>query len=255
MKGYKILGWLFIIFAILSFQNSKAMAASKYVSNMATNTTVKVSGVTFITKQYQSGEEYFQKIIMKNNGKKKTIVTHASSAYVTNGKILYYVKKGKRLSDWQYYNTIYQYNILTGKSKKIISGRNYTVMGCSGQYLYYGKDQEADGVQINALNINTKKKKYVVNYIGNIFVYKKKVIAVANTGDFSDVPIYSFNLDGSGKKKIADGVFFKISNSKLYYYKVKYENKILYKKYSCALDGKKTKALSGWTTKEPDWEY
>lgn len=250
MKKKILLLICFMISCLSGITSLKAEAAEKYVRNRAVNTVQSVNGVKFVARQYKSGSSYYYKIIMKKGNKSKTIAKKTTSDFVTNGKVLYYVKVGSRISDYQYRNTIYQYNIKTGKHTKIISGTEYTVCGCSGTYLYCGVDNWADGVELYALNLKTKKKKHMVDVVGGVYVYGNRVVTSTNTGDVGNYPIYSFNLNGSGKKKLDNGGVLKVEKGKVYYYRLS-QDTMKYKIYTCSLTGKKKKAVTGWVKEIP----
>lgn len=197
---------------------------------------------------------------MKKNGKESIIADNANAEFITNGKVLYYSKHEKMIDKelYRFQNTIYRYNIKSGKHTKIITGVDYTVCNCSGKYLYYGTDNGPDGVDLYAINLKTKKKRHMVDGVGIVRMSGKRVITDTNTGDAANFPIHSFKFDGSGKKKIADGMLMSARNGKVIYYVC--NEKILgeYKVYQCTAKGKNKKALSGWVTDIPveymDWE-
>ena len=79
------------------------------------------------------------KIVMKKNGKTKTLIrTVATWSFVTNGKYIYYQTSKKK----GYYigNYLYKYNIKTKKKKYIFKvNKSYSVVPIAkkGRYLYY----------------------------------------------------------------------------------------------------------------------
>jgi hypothetical protein len=191
---------------------------------------------------------------MKKNGTKKTISTKGSGSFVAKGNILYYVQKGRAIDEDRFYNTVYKYNIKTGKSEKIVSGVDYVVCGFSRDYLYFGVENVED-IDLYALNLKTKKKKHMSGAVGPVYVSKNKVITGTNSGDAGNYPIYSFNLDGTGKKKILSGSLLSVKNEKIIYCRVN-EKTWKYKVYTCSISGKNKKALTGWSERIPDkyWE-
>ena len=233
------------------FKPVKVEAATPYGFNMVSGGKVSAGGATFTAIQYKSGDSYYFKIVMKKNGRKKTLATKAGAEFATNGSILYYVKTGSRTSDYRYRNTIYRYVIKTGKATKVTAGLNYTICGCSGDYLYYGIDNWADGVKLYALNVKTKKKKYMTDGVGRVYISGKTVVTSTNSGDVDNYPIHSFQLNGSGKKKIDDGILLKVKNGKIYYCRYRYTSGDRYKVYTCLLNGKNKKAVTGWVSKIP----
>lgn len=239
---------LFIIFGIHKFTVSEA--AEKYVSSVAWDVPQKAGGATFVAKRQKVGSEYFSKIIMKKNGKSKILVSKVDAAFVTNGSILYYSKNTKKINDYTWNMTIYSYHIQSGKSVKVVSGRNYMVAGCSGKYLYCGCNNEADGIELYAVHLKTKKKKYMADVVGSVTVFDGKVLTTTNSGAAGNDPMYLFREDGSGKKKLADGNLASVKNGKIYYYKYNVETWKI-KVYSCSYNGKNKKVLTGWLDAVP----
>lgn len=244
--------WSLLVFTLLlGLQIPKPLeAASKYVSSVAWDTPKTVNGATFVAKQHKVGSRYLSKIIWTKNGKSTTILSGVEAAFVTNGKVLYYSKPTKKLSAYSWRETIYCYNIKSKKSKKIISGTDYTVCGCSGTYLYCGNDNGADGVNLYAVNIKTKKKKHMVNAVGSVAVSNGKVVTTTNSGAIGNYPIYVFNSNGSRKKKIADGCHATIKNGKIYFVRYNYASGKV-RVYRCSLKGKNKKAVTGWCSSIP----
>lgn len=261
LKKLNLVALLTIVLLTIISNPQISKAADKYVSNMAADTKQKVGNVTFVSKQYKVGSSYYCKIIMKKDGKSKTIDKKTTAAFVTNGKVLYYVKEGKLVNDYgQHKNTIYKYTIKTGKKEKIITGPEYTIRGCSGTYLYYGTDNWADGVDLYAINVKTKKKKHMVDTVGRVFISGSRVVTTMNSGAPEDYPIHSFKLNGTGKKKISDGNLLNVKNGKIYYYKTKLVNEknetiVKYKVYRCSETGKSKKALTEWVSEVPEKYY
>lgn len=244
------LGIICVLLLLVLCNSKNSEAAGKYVSSMAWDSPIQAGNAVFVAKQQKVGSQYMSKIVIKVNGKSRTLVSKTDAAFVTNGRILYYSKPIKKLNDFVWKKTIFCHNIRTGKSTKVISGKNYIVTGCSGKYIYFGVDNEADGIKLYALNLKSKKKKYMIDHVGIVTVLKEKVITMINTGDMSNVPIHAFNLNGSGKKKIAEGCYVVYKKGKLYYAKCNAQRS-KYKIYSCSLDGKNKFAETGWLDQIP----
>ena len=236
-----------------------AQAGSTYIVNFGKTDPCKIGGITFSSHIYQSGDTYPARIVMKKNGKKTTIAKNTDGTFATNGKVLYHSKHVELLDKDlnQFNNTIYRYEIRSGKHTKLITGIDYTIRNCSGTYLYCGTDNGSDGVDLYALNINTKKKKHMADGVGMVRVSGQRVVTGTNTGDAANFPICSFKLDGSEKKKIADGELMSARNGKIYYYVCNEKTLGTYKVYECTPKEKNKKALTGWVTDIPveymDW--
>lgn len=249
-KNIKIIITLLVAVACFGI-NKKAEAADKYISNVTVNSVKKINGISFVAKQYQKNDTYKYKIVMKKNGVNKTIAENSTCDFTTNGKFIYYCKVEKKINSYQTQNSIYKYAIKTGKKSKVLSGKQYTVRGCSGRYLYCGVDEEADGVTLYSYDLKKHKKRYMVSGVANVVSNGKYVITSTNSGDAGNYPINRFNLTGTGKKKICDGSLLKGEKDRLYYYVTRssdWKNKI----YICKFSGKNKKAITGWIKRIPD---
>lgn len=224
-------------------------AAGKFVSSEAWDSPIKVKGVVFTAKRHQAGPGY-TKIIREKDGKSTTILSGVQAAFVTNGEVLFYSKPVEQINSFSWKNTVYCYNIKSKKSRKFVSGRDFVVQGCSGTYLYCGNDNGADGVNLYAVNVKTKKKKHMVDVVGKVKVSNGKVLTTTNSGALGNYPIHVFNTNGSGKKKIADGCFATIKKGKVYYTRWNMKtNK--FKVYRCSLKGSNKKAVTKWLSHTP----
>lgn len=162
------LGIGFFMLFICMYNAHTVCAESTYIVNHTVDTPCKAGGVTFVARTYQSGNIYPAKIIMKKNGEEIIIADNANAAFITNGKVLYYSKHGTMIDKefYRFQNTIYRYNIKSGKHTKIITGVDYTVCNCNGKYLYYGTDNGGEGIDLYAINLKTKKKRHMADTVG-----------------------------------------------------------------------------------------
>lgn len=229
--------------------SKKSNAADKYLNNSNVDMPKTINGISFVAKRYEETDKY--EIVMKKNGITKIIAKNTTCDFTTNGKLVYYCKIKKKINSYETKNCIYKYDIKTGKKRKILSGRQYTVRGCSGRYLYCGIDEVADGIKLYSYDLKQKKKKYMISIVGSVAVYGNYVVTSTLSGDAGNSPINCFKLNGTGKKKICDGSFLKAEKGKLYYYVVResdWKNKI----YTCSFNGKNKKAITGWIKRIPD---
>ncbi len=255
MKKERMLLCFLSMFFILAFASINVSDISaNYSSNQVVDRKVTVNGVSVISKQYKVGNDYRYKIIISKNGKAIEAIKNTRAEFTTDGKILYYLKRGKSVNTWQHRYIIYRYSISTQKEKRLLSGIEYTVMGCSGRYLYYGRDNEADGVDVYALDTKNGKKKRMIDGVGQLYVSGGRAITEMNTGAVGNVPIHSFCLNGSREKKIVDGILLKAQKGKITYAKVS-EKTWKYKIYECTVDGEERNALTGWLDRIPDSYY
>lgn len=242
---------MLIILMVLSMSGSTVQAADRYIHNYGIDSTKSIDGVEFVAKQYEENGTYKYKILMKKNGKTQVLLKDVECDYVTNGKIIYYIKHTVALGDWKYKNTIYRYNIQTKKKERVISGIDYTVRACNGRYLYYGRDKGADGVELYVLDMKTGKKKHIMDVAGSVYIVGNRAIVSICTGDADNDPIYSFSLKGTDKKTIAMGSLLKTKGMKVYYCKTDMRGG-LSKIYSCNALGGNKKALTGWIKRIPE---
>lgn len=244
---------LAIVFCAFA-QPQDAQAAS-YKANMGTGAKLKVGGSAFETISYQDSRGWYVcKIVMTKGGSEKTLAYGTESEFVTNGKYLFY-SKVTGLADsaaYEYKTTIYRMKISDGTEKKLVSGANWVARASSGTWLYCGKNYGADGVNLYALNVKTKKKRHMVNHTGTVIYKSGHVVTRANTGDLSNAPMHVFKKNGTGKKKIAEGLGISIRGKKINYVRCKYVSTgVRFKAYSCTFKVKKKKALTGWIKKYP----
>lgn len=211
-----------------------------------------INGIRFTIKQ--KTDNYLKHILsMKKNGSTTIIDQSSSGDFITNGTTLFYATVGKKLGEEKTLNTIWRYDIKNRTKKKVISGINYTVRQCSGNYLYCGRDNIADGINLYAYNLRTAKKKHMADVVGSVACSKNRVITGTLSGDASNGPIYSFHLNGTGKKKIATGFFLKSNAKKIYYGRYSlsdHSGKV--RIYTCDWNGKNKKPVTKWLSRIPD---
>ncbi len=237
-------------------------AARKYFDCQGADYPIDVYGVTFEAKTKQYGNEYLADIVRTENGVSKTLLTKVNFAFVTNGIYLYYSKPVKKVADdnfgSSYNNTIYRYTIKSGKSKKLVSGVRYIPMQAIGKYLYYGQENYADGVDLYCINVNTKKKTHMVDVVGGVLIGSTRVVTSTNSGDVGNYPIYSFNFDGTARKKITDGILVNLKGKTVTFAKYKYDSKThkdSFRLYTCTVTAKKKKAITKWIDRIPEEYY
>lgn len=224
--------------------------AATYKANQAVDTTMTFKNLSFVARQYRVGYDYQYKLLMTKNGKTSTIATRTTCAFVSNGSVLYYVKRGKSpTQDYSFKNTIYRYLVKTGKKTRLASGKDYTVVQASKNYLYMGNDENADGVRLYAYNLKTKKKRFMRSTAGKVCVGKTRVAADTNSGAVGNYPIYTFTLSGTGRIRIANGILLKAKGNQVYYYR--YQNSGKFRVYRCDWKGKHKKAVTGWVNEIP----
>ena len=245
---------LMLAFAMPVKAHAATYKASSYSSQDCY--TVKVAGAQFVAEGTRTSYDGYNtttcEITMEKDGRIRTLATGAAGYFITNGKYLYYAKRGASVGDegsmerlWDHRkHTIYRLNINTGAKKKIVSGVNVVPRGAKGSYLYYGKTSSAasDAGSLYALNLKTGKKRSLkgATFVGLCGTHVITRIH-SNAGG---APLYTYKANGTGRKLIAKyAVSAKVKGSKVIYVeKPKYE----YRKMQCSATGKNKKALTGW---------
>lgn len=168
--------------------------------------TVSASKVTIGDKTYKfanskssnSSERTIEEISESTGEKTKLVKKSTSGRIVTNGKDLYYsVNKDKK-------GIIYKMDLQTKKSTKIISGKAYSLMGGTDNYLYIGKLDFAEPTQMNITyiyNISTNeiKKSKISYYVSGLQIENNRVLY---TEAHSDAWNYRFDVTNEKGKKI-----------------------------------------------------
>ncbi len=247
---------LIMILCVSANPLSQVSAAEKgkniYIASKNVNKPVSVNGIQFSVKQKKNDYTKYS-LKVKKNGSTTIIDQSSSGDFITNGTTLFYATVGKKLGEEKTLNTIWRYDIKNRTKKKVISGINYTVRQCSGNYLYCGRDNIADGINLYAYNLRTAKKKHMADVVGSVACSKNRVITGTLSGDASNGPIYSFHLNGTGKKKIATGFFLKSNAKKIYYGRYSlsdHSGKV--RIYTCDWNGKNKKPVTKWLSRIPD---
>lgn len=202
-----------IIFCVFMGMRAPAsvQASDRYVSSydVDDNMPVKVGSTVFRSRLQQNGSDAGNNIEIEKDGVTIAVLTDTYGQFTTNGKNIYFAKHKKQIDEDTWKNVIYCYDIKTGRSRRITSGKNYVVMGCSGKYLYCGADSSAgiDGAKLYVVNVNTKKKRYLTGQVSDIVVSGAKVLANPFSSELWNYPIYIFNENGSGKKEVMTDVW------------------------------------------------
>ena len=190
-----------------------------------------------------------------------------SEDFYTNGKYVIYINKGTTVGEpyvfedgeeveeiYSYKRTIYRLNVNTGKKQKIISGTNYMIanIDSTGTWVYCGPD-ESEGIdKLYAVNVKTRKKRYMENYAGLVECASNRVLVTPAHGDVGNYGITIYKTNGKRIKNISKASFGKIKGKKIYYVSVKIKKaRTYYRIYRCNLNGKKEKALTKWKKNVP----
>ena len=117
---------------------------------------------------------------------------------------------------------------------------------CNGKYLFYYKNIDQGGGQLWKLNLSSRKRRKIDDYIAYIKYGDGRYLLGPVSGDVSPTPIYIMKKNGTGKKKICKAIGANIYKKKVYY--IKYcgndKGKILAKVCSCDFNGKNKKNLT-----------
>lgn len=180
----------------------------------------------------------------KSTGKSISLVKKITSeSIVTNGKYLYYSKdKGGK-------GVIYKMNLETKKVSRVVSAKNYVLLGGTDKYLYIGKTEFENTVpmyKVYVYNMSTKqiKKSGIDYFVGDIQVEKNKILAC--TFRF-DVDNYRFDVMTETGKSIFKGKAANavLAKGEVFYIQVFYNNgEHKFKCYKYDLKKKSKKKIS-----------
>ena len=174
---------------------------------MLSRKNVKINGNVFklTAKNYDDSEVIGVSDIIqysKSTGKSISLVKKITSeSIVTNGKYLYYSKdKGGK-------GVIYKMNLETKKVSRVVSAKNYVLLGGTDKYLYIGKTEFENTVpmyKVYVYNMSTKqvKKSDIDYFVGEIQVEKNKILACTFR---LDVENYRFDVMTEAGKSIFKG--------------------------------------------------
>lgn len=180
----------------------------------------------------------------KSTGKSISLVKKITSeSIVTNGKYLYYSKdKGGK-------GVIYKMNLETKKVSRVVSAKNYVLLGGTDKYLYIGKTEFENTVpmyKVYVYNMSTKqiKKSGIDYFVGDIQVEKNKILACTFR---LDVDNYRFDVMTETGKSIFKGKAANavLAKGEVFYIQVFYNNgEHKFKCYKYDLKKKSKKKIS-----------
>lgn len=206
-------GLLFLCFVFILSLTLKSELVSAKTQEMRTETRVEIGEY-----YYEFGEDSLSRNrdpkdivkISSDRNKKEMLVKQATSwNVVTNGKVLYYSKNKTGRG------VIYKMDIKTKKSSKIISGKEYELLGGTDKYLYIAKVRHerwaTSAYKVYIYNIKTKKMKLrkFSEPLGLFQVRYKKVLAGGTHSDFSNALLEVMSESGESifKVQAIDGFF------------------------------------------------
>lgn len=150
-------------------------------------------------------------------------------------------------------------NLKTNKVTKLISSNNaLSLSRMEGKYIYYtqGYTQKSKlysyNTKLYVYNTDTKQKRFMLDYVWDIDeIVGGKVFCQPNEYlmDYETAPLYSFDLDGTNKKKISDVYTYFSYNNKIYWCECKYvedEEMYAYIWKNCDFDGKNKTTVTDW---------
>lgn len=227
---------------------------------MFSNKNVEIDGNVFklTAKNYDDSETIGVSDIIqysKSTGKSISLVKKSTSeSIVTNGKYLYYSKyEGGK-------GVIYKMDLETKKTSKVVSAKNYVLLGGTDKYLYIGKadfDTPAPMYKVQVYNISTKqvKKSGIDYFVSEIQVEKKKVLACKLHFDADN---YRFDvMNESGKSIFKDkAVYAFIVKGKVFYNQIFYSgNDYTQEYYQYDISKKSKKKISKKLYEENEKQY
>ena len=173
---------------------------------------------------------------------------------MTNGKYLYYSKdKGGK-------GVIYKMNLETKKVSRVVSAKNYVLLGGTDKYLYIGKadfDTPAPMYKMQVYNMSTKqiKKSGIDYFVGEIQVENKKILACQLHFDADN---YRFDvMNELGKSIFKDkAVYAFIVKGKVFYNQIFYSgNEYTQEYYRYDISKKSKKKISKKVYEENEKQY
>lgn len=249
-RGLTLCGILSILLMLPAVFSTSSKAAGKYKTFDILSGSQKhtVNGSVIFANHVNTAEmdlggmpiqcEYYKLRVIRN--KISTVITsRAYGPYITNGQIIYYSQLSKRSTTC----TIYRYNIKKNSREKMAAGELARCYDFSGKYLIYGFhiDASPNGLLLNdtrSINISTKKS-HKLSPILDRYIFKKYIVGQYYVPVGADDAIYSYRINGTGKKKIGTGYMICQQNGRVYYRQKKGSGKITI--YSCKPDGSDTR--------------
>ena len=246
-----ILLLLSVCFVLLFAVHTEAAMSNKYYAATQKGTKVGSQKTFAIVPKKSSGQNGYDLYLTVGGQGVRRILSGIEPQVWTNGVYVYYSRETAMTSSGSFTGTIYRYNVVTGKSKKMIAGSRYTICGAYGDFLYMGHDNSADGIYLYCYNVRTGAKKFMYRRSqGSVQIADSRVLVQTNTGAQGNYPILIFNLSGTNKVKIANGCGAKIKNGYVYYVQWNQStNKYHLKR--CSLTGENKVTVSGWNSKYP----
>ena len=224
---------------------------SAFESCCATDYLFHAGDADFKGEQYQKDGKYLVRIIMSKDGTDTIIADECSSSFVTDGKTLYYSAEGAETENDMTINTLYEMDLETKKQRTLTSGTNYVPVQRYGDYLYFGMDEYADGIDLQVMNLNTLETKKITDGIAyDIDMQDGKVLASTNAGDVDNYPIYIFNMDGEGLQEVAQGTHGQLSGGYVYYVQTS-DFGAQYRVMRCDYFGQNDESMTEWSTEYP----
>lgn len=159
------------------------------------------------------------------------------------GNYVFYVKRTKFGKQG-----LCRLNLTTNKKKVLFTGKKLYVFNAIGNYVYYGNtpaDQERWGARnLYVYDLTAKSKTLMTKMVGEVKIVGEKIYTIEHKTDVRNSKVYSFNFDGSGKKKIIEALDYEFKNDRIYYRVVSCDgDKCILEKYSCKVDGSDVKKV------------
>lgn len=220
----------------------------------ATDNTTYVDGKEFFFQEDLNNDNAYE-LMITDSDETRTLVNNVEMEGLTNGEFVIYSKKGfvERENDHapkiDTFNKIYAMNLKTGKRKLITSGWGFIPIACKGKYLYAGCDDAMSGVKLYSVDIATKRKVFMRDNAdrSNLSFGNGRVLVSNHRNDPDNYPIYIFNENGKGGKKIANGMEGIIKDGMVYYATIRFtEEGEQYKTYRCDFEGNQREDVTGW---------
>lgn len=209
-----------------------------YISNIYHQIKDKAFAFDTISYKIQTSDETSS--FLQINGDQETVLFEGQKLQViTNGTTIFYSKVADDAKSDSSKRALYQYELASSRETLLKEGKNLVPLDRSGNNLYYASKSK-DHLDVSVYHLDSDEEKHLVDGVDQLKIQGTKILAYSTS---ANKPIYLFNTDGTGKKKLADGIKATIVGSTVYYMQTNSAH-TAYTVYKCTLDGTKNKRLS-----------
>ncbi|BBF43038.1 hypothetical protein lbkm_1724 [Lachnospiraceae bacterium KM106-2] len=155
-------------------------------------------------------------LLISQRGKKQIFITSMEKYMYTNGRYLVYATdfeaRGKET------NIVYRMDMNTGRKTQLMKGTKLTVRGAYGNYIYYGTDQDTQGIDMYAYDLKKKTSRHMVAGSEEVkAVTDQMVVVTHHANDVDNYMAYRFKPNGTAKKKLFKAQEIYVKNGFIYW--------------------------------------